>query len=359
MKTLSLCMIVKNEEKTLARALENAHIYADEIIVVDTGSKDSTKKIAQKFTTKVYDYKWKDDFACARNYSFDKAQSRYIIWLDGDDFLPDSTAEKIKEWKFERGEEDVLMCTYATAYDENLKPTYQFLRERIVKNIPLLRWHDRVHEVIVPCGKVVNRHDIVIYHGKQKPHTNRNLKIYQAMIKEGEEFSPRSLFYYARELYYNGHFKKAIHTLKDFLKKEDAFVENKIEACLILCYCYENVHDNEKALDSLLESFRFSYPRGEVLYNIGRIFMNEKKFKQASYWFEKAIENGNELESGAFVDKLKTTLFPALDLVVCYYNLGDLNRAQHFHEVTKGLSPNDESVLHNEQFFASLCKNKI
>lgn len=358
MKTLSLCMIVKNEEKTLARVLENAHVYADEIIVVDTGSTDSTKVIAQQFTPKVYDYKWKDDFADARNFSFNKAQSDYLMWLDGDDFLPDSVAQKIRDWKFERGEEDVLMCTYATAYDEFLRPTYQFLRERIVKNLPFLRWHDRVHEVIIPYGKVVNRPDIVVYHGKQKPHTNRNLKIYQAMIKEGAEFSPRALFYYARELYYNGHFKKAIKTLNDFLKTKDAFIENKIEACLILCFCHENLNNSGKALDSLFESFKLSSPRGEVLYNIGRIFMKEKKFKQASYWFERAIENGNNLESGAFVDKLKTTLYPALDLVVCYYNLGDLSRARHFHEISKGFNPNDESVLHNEKFFASLQRNQ-
>ena len=206
MKTLSLCMIVKNEEKTLPRILEKAHLFADEIIIVDTGSTDKTKEIAKKFTPNVFDFKWIFDFSKARNFSFDKAKSKYIIWLDGDDFLLDSSIEKIVKWKNSTSNEDVLMCNYAVAYDKNLVPSYQFLRERIVKNLPQLRWHDRVHEVIIPQGKIAKREDIVVYHGKKKEHTNRNLKIYRMMIKEGEEFSARSLFYYARELYYNGYF---------------------------------------------------------------------------------------------------------------------------------------------------------
>ncbi len=63
-------MIVKNEEKVLGRVLESAKKFADEIIIVDTGSTDKTKDIARKYTDKIYDFKWIDDFAAARNYSF-------------------------------------------------------------------------------------------------------------------------------------------------------------------------------------------------------------------------------------------------------------------------------------------------
>ena len=350
-------MIVKNEEKTLARAIENASIYADEIVIVDTGSTDKTKLIASKFTDKIYDYKWKNDFADARNFSFDKAKSEYIMWLDGDDFVPFSVAEKIKEWKLSDKNEDVLMCSYALVYDENLKPSYSFLRERIVKNRPWLRWNDRVHEVIIPSGKISNYQDIIVYHGKQKPYTNRNLKIYQSMIKEGVTLSPRAMFYYARELYYNGYYKKAIKTFEKFLTEKDAFVENQIDACQIMCYCYELLGDKDKALACLFNSFKYSYPRGEVAYNIGRLLADNKQYKIACYWFELAIKQGGNIESGAFVDKNKTTLFPALELVVCYYKLGDINMSRHFHEVAKGFSPDDESVIANEQFFQNLDSN--
>ena len=72
MVSISLCMIVRNEEKVLGRCLSCVRGFANEIIIVDTGSTDRTKEIAFSFTDKVYDFKWKDDFAAARNFAFSK-----------------------------------------------------------------------------------------------------------------------------------------------------------------------------------------------------------------------------------------------------------------------------------------------
>ena len=67
MATVSLCMIVKNEEDVLARCLESAADLVDEIIIVDTGSADRTREIAARFTEHVFDLPWRDDFSEARN----------------------------------------------------------------------------------------------------------------------------------------------------------------------------------------------------------------------------------------------------------------------------------------------------
>ena len=87
MVKISLCMIVKNEEKVLARCLESAKGFADEIIIVDTGSTDRTLDIVSGYTSKVYSYPWKDDFSAARNESFSKATMDYCMWMDADDIL--------------------------------------------------------------------------------------------------------------------------------------------------------------------------------------------------------------------------------------------------------------------------------
>ena len=73
MVTISLCMIVKNEEMHIARCLDSVAGLVDEIIVVDTGSVDRTAEIASAYTAKVYSYLWNDNFSDARNYSFSKA----------------------------------------------------------------------------------------------------------------------------------------------------------------------------------------------------------------------------------------------------------------------------------------------
>lgn len=79
MITVSLCMIVKNEEDVLARCLESAKPVADEIIIVDTGSTDRTREIAREFTDNVCEFPWIDDFAAARNFSFSKATMEYCM----------------------------------------------------------------------------------------------------------------------------------------------------------------------------------------------------------------------------------------------------------------------------------------
>jgi glycosyltransferase involved in cell wall biosynthesis len=85
--TLSLCMIVKNEEECLARCLGSVRSLADEMIVVDTGSADRTKDIARVFGAKVYDFEWTESFAEARNYSLSKASGDWIFALDADEVV--------------------------------------------------------------------------------------------------------------------------------------------------------------------------------------------------------------------------------------------------------------------------------
>ena len=75
MVTISLCMIVKNEERILARCLDSVKDLVDEIVIVDTGSADATRRIAQTYTDRVYDFTWIDDFSAARNFAFSKANT--------------------------------------------------------------------------------------------------------------------------------------------------------------------------------------------------------------------------------------------------------------------------------------------
>lgn len=80
-------MIVKNEESGLEETLASIYGIFDEIIIVDTGSSDNTVSIAKKYTDKVFDYTWCDDFSSARNYSISKANNDWILVLDGDETI--------------------------------------------------------------------------------------------------------------------------------------------------------------------------------------------------------------------------------------------------------------------------------
>ncbi|WP_410993776.1 glycosyltransferase [Bacillus cereus] len=87
MISISLCMIVKNEEYNLDKCLQSTEGIPDEIIIVDTGSADKTKEVALRWTPNVLDFEWINDFAAARNYAFECATQEYIFWLDADDIL--------------------------------------------------------------------------------------------------------------------------------------------------------------------------------------------------------------------------------------------------------------------------------
>ena len=243
--TISLCMIVRNEEKVLARCLESVRGCVDEIIIVDTGSSDGTKEIAARFTDEIYDFEWIDDFSAARNYSFEQATGDYLLWLDADDVLLPADAEALLRFKAERlADCNVVMLRYNTAFDELGRPTFFFYRERLIRRTLPHRWVGRVHEVVTHGGTVVYA-DIAVTHKSVKTvYGDRNLRIYEKQIADGETLSPRELFYYGRELYYHGRYDDAQRVLVSFLGTGKGFLENCIDACLLLSYCRRAAGDD-------------------------------------------------------------------------------------------------------------------
>ncbi len=95
--TLSLCMIVKNEEIFLPRCLDSVKDYVDEIIIVDTGSTDKTVEIAERYKAKVYHHPWENSFSKARNYSLKYATCDWILILDADEEIEKEDARKLRE----------------------------------------------------------------------------------------------------------------------------------------------------------------------------------------------------------------------------------------------------------------------
>ena len=83
--TLSVCMIVRDEEEMLGESLESVSGVADQLVVVDTGSTDATVEIARSHGAEVHHFQWIDDFAAARNQSIRIATANWILWLDADE----------------------------------------------------------------------------------------------------------------------------------------------------------------------------------------------------------------------------------------------------------------------------------
>lgn len=201
MITISLCMIVKNEEKILDRCLSTVADLVDEIIIADTGSTDATREIARRYTEKVYDFKWTDDFSAARNFVFSKAGMEYIYSADADEVLSEENRERFRQMKETLLPEIEIVqmkygnqLQYGTVYnfDEEYRPKLFKRRREFV-------WEDPIHE-IVRLEPVVYDSDIVITHLQEGSHAKRDLANFHKNCSAGRRLSKRLHDLYAREL---------------------------------------------------------------------------------------------------------------------------------------------------------------
>lgn len=355
MPTISLCMIVKNEEMNLAHCLDSVADLVEEIIIVDTGSKDRTVEIASHYTTKVYSHPWKDDFSDARNYSFSKAAMDYCMWMDADDILEEREKDKFLKLKQSLTPDiDMVMMKYHTAFDEAGKPSFSYFRERWIRNCGLYRWIGAVHEVIPPKGRILYS-DLGICHKKTGPGSpDRNLKIYQKLLAEGKRLEPRQQYYYGRELYYHEEYKEAVCVFEQFLLSEEGWIENKIEACAICARCYEKLGEEQAALLTLLRSMSFDLPRAELCCEIGKYFLEHESFYHAIYWYETALKIPKNEYSGGFILSDCYDYIPLLQLCVCYDKLGDRQKAKEYNERAGVCKPYSKAYLYNKQYFEGI-----
>jgi len=196
---LSQCMIVKNEEKHIKRALEWAKPIAFEQIVVDTGSTDKTVEIAENLGAKVYHFKWIDDFSAAKNYAIGQATGNWIAFLDADEYMSPEDAIKLMETlkKIKQhpdpGKNITTIRTPMVNIDDDGNATDVFSHCRVYRNIEEIRYMGTIHERIAAFGEVLVADDISIIHTgyseaehKEKKKTDRNI----TMLRKELENNP-------------------------------------------------------------------------------------------------------------------------------------------------------------------------
>ncbi len=341
MTTISLCMIVRDEEATLDRILNIAKEFADEIIIVDTGSSDRTVEISKKYTDKVYFFKWVNDFSKARNFSFEKATMDYMMWLDADDYIDDDNVQKIKNMKKTDLYADIYMFKYKV-YSCGL----EFWRERLLKRNRNYRFEGAVHEAVSLNGSIIYQ-DVIIEHRKQKaPETERNLKIYRLLEEKGENFAPRDIYYYARELYYNGYFEEAKIRFEEFLSS-DGNDYDKDEGYILLCDCLLKQGKNDEAEEVIFTALKKFPPYPEVFCKAGEVFFTKGEYKKAAVYY-RAAENAEQKEHG-FIREDYKDFIPCLMLTVIYFKLARYDLAKKYHLKCKRLKPNHPSVIFNDK----------
>ncbi|MCA0755424.1 glycosyltransferase [Paenibacillus sp. N4] len=351
--TISLCLIVKNEEQTLARCLESVREAVDEIVIVDTGSTDRTKEIAGRFTKRVADFEWIDDFAAARNFAFDLAAMDYMMWMDADDVMMPQERSKLLQLKqaFDPGMDAVSM-EYHCDFDDAGNVTLNVRRIRLVRRSKGARWHGAVHEDLAISGTVYDS-DIVITHRQEHGKTDRNLQIYERLRERGVPLAMRDLFHYARELHANQKYDKAVQVYVQFLGAEGVSSEDHIFVCGALADCYYHLGDHGKELEWTFKSFQYDIPRPPFCCRIGYHCLQQEKLDQAIFWYKLAVEEARPSNRWAIDNVPSRTWLPHMQLALCYYRQGEYELAYRHNKLALSYRPNDERIRRNME----LCLN--
>ncbi len=356
---LSLCMIVRNEEQNLTRCLESVKEAVDEIVILDTGSTDRTREIAAKYTDRIWEYAWQDDFAAARNASFAHASKPFVMWLDADDVVSAQDIGRLKALKEQlHGGVDAVMMPYYYAFAQDGRPSLIFDRERIVRREAGFVFEGAVHEAMAVSGHVI-RAEIPIRHMGQHAEEScrRNLAIYERRLEKGMVMSARDTYYFARELMAAGAYERAEQTFLRFLQM-DAWRENHIDAFISRGECLLRLGRRKEAKRAFLSALEADAPRAQALCALGGCFMEEGNLNAAALWYRAALLCGAPEDPCAFDVPEAYGYVPLMQLCVIYARMGDDAEAAKMNEQALLLRPGDGAALANRAYFAARLNAK-
>lgn len=292
MITISLCMIVKNEEKILARCLDSVADLADEIIIADTGSTDGTKEVAKRYTKHVYDFKWTEDFSAARNFVFSRATKEYIYSADADEVLAPENRERFRILKETLLPEiEIVQMKYANQlqygtvynFDEEYRPKLFKRRRDFV-------WEAPVHET-VRLMPVVYDSDIVVTHLPGESHAKRDLANFYRHCQEGYRLPKRLHGLYARELLLAGDeedFAQAAEIFMASARDNDRDGEELAQACCVVAKAARLAGDVVNFLKYTSKVIA-EEACSEICCEMGHFYEEREDLEEAAVWYYNAV----------------------------------------------------------------------
>ncbi|MDR0518048.1 MAG: glycosyltransferase [Fibromonadaceae bacterium] len=297
---LSICMIVKNEEANIGRAIESFLPFADEIVVNDTGSTDRTIEIIKSFPkTVLIESEWINDFAYSRNLSVDKATCSWILWMDADDYVPPDQVESFKKLKLAALDKMISFTVCNTGEDG--RPTgLRFMQARMFPNNPKIRFEGKVHENIIGPANIIGLHpintEVIIWHTgyetleiRQKK-AKRNLELQLAdpdhdkkiegLIEFGDSYSvlneiEKAIVYYRRAVEFKNCPAEQIELKMNAMNKLARLLSRTGEA-------KEAKEVYQKCLDQ--------FPKNEeAYYGLAIHILSEGKMEESMSYFKKLL----------------------------------------------------------------------
>jgi len=310
MPTISLCMIVRDEEKCIAKCLASIQGIVDEIIVVDTGSKDETKKAAASFGAKIIDFIWTGSFADARNASLEAANGEWVLFLDADEYLELTSHEGLRKAVAQTDVEGYYIPIVNIYGNEQQPEQCRDILFRLFRNRSEYRFRGIIHEQVLnsivekdPNVNIATAHDITIYHYgyldnqvKEKDKINRNLDMLAQQIKEFPE-DKYVLYQYGLELFRAEKYEESVAMLKKSLAGlqpggPEGMYFPKLIRLLVMAHYQLGRH--EEAVEYVKYGLAI-YPDYADIYHYGGLCFSALRAYGTSFeYFMKATKQGEQ-----------------------------------------------------------------
>ena len=326
--TISLCMIVKNEENHLEKCFSSVQGLVDEIIVVDTGSTDNTKQIISQFTDKVYNFTWNDDFAAARNESLKHATGDWVLVLDADEVInkkdfselleslqnPNTSAYQILTRNYSNnssisGWRPVKEQSHFTNSAQGWYPSLKVRLFRNNKNYSFVgKIHEMIDEKIKENAGNIRLLKIPVHHygtlKEKSKKTEKYLEISKQKINEnpGDAKTYYELGIQHKEL---GEFELAEEAFKQSLSLNPGHLPPKLNLAV--------VQQKQNKLDEAIENYQQILAKkddfADAHFGLGFCYFKKDNLKKALNHFLYTIKNNPDhldasINAGAVYEKL-------------------------------------------------------
>jgi GT2 family glycosyltransferase/tetratricopeptide (TPR) repeat protein len=352
--TLSLCMIVKNEEQHLARCLLSVKPVVDEVIIVDTGSTDRTKDIAKVYGARVFDFPWTNDFSAARNHSLSMATGDWILVLDADEVISPLDYARLQRIVKKRPAKPAAYTMFTRNYTNEVAATgwtandrvyrreeagtgwFPSLKVRLFPNNEQIRFRNPVHELVEPSlanAGVEMKHLNIPVHHYGRFDTEKLLKKGKAYFllgkqklqeMKGDFRALKELAVQACEL---GEFEAGIDLWKVVIERD----QNDAMAFLNLSYAYLKLEQYKEAfaasrrateLDPTMKEAALNYAGCEFIVGdvneaisiLDRLLQKERDYPPAIALIAAAYYVSGRKEEGLkLLEKLRKMGFNCID----------------------------------------------
>lgn len=331
-KTVSLCMIIKDEEATLEKAIRSVQQFVDEIVIgIDETTNDRSEDIAKEFTNKVYRFNFQRNFAEARNRMLVHCTKEWILQLDGHEYLDEKCAPLFVRM-LENIPDDVDAVGFRLKMQEE-DGNYSGIQLRLFRNNGKIKYRNSVHNVLtVDDTRTIGFSDIIIRH--ERPKHNREIRNVQRNRMVPEEMrkvleqnpcDTRAMYYVALHAQDAGDYGRAIVYYRRYL----AFSKHPEERYKVLWQmgrCLYLSGRKDEARKTFIQGITERYDLAECYVSLGELAMEEQKWGEAEHYFKLACDRQMPV-SGIFFSEDFYSWIPYHKLCELYERNGEYYKA--------------------------------